>query len=125
MDDKDLKPIIPRDVLVRQGTSAVACLAGGIFLMVLAFGARFPILGIILSLIAVVIGVGALFSKDREDKKPGIIITAAGVMGMVIRFGIPILKPFAGFILGLGALGLFAMGVWKGIKFLLGLKSRQ
>jgi len=125
MDDKDLSSIVPRDVLVKQGTSAVAYLAGGIFLMILTFAGKLPILGIILSLAAVVIGVGALVSRDREDKKPGLILTAAGVMGMVLRFGIPILKPIAGFILGLSALSLFAMGIWKGIKFLIGLKSRQ
>ena len=125
MDDMELKPIVPRDILVKQGTSAIASLAGGIFLMILAFGARFPVLGIVLSAIAVVIGIGAMFSRDRDDKKPGIILAAAGVLGMVIRFGIPVLKPFAGFILGLSALGLFAMGIWKGIKFLKGLKSRQ
>jgi len=125
MDDKDLKPIVPRDVLVKQGTSAIAYVAGGIFLMILAFGARFPILGIILSLVAVVVGIGAMVSRDREDKKPGLILAVAGAMGMVIRFNIPKLAPFAGFILGFGALGLFAMGIWKGIKFLMGLKSRQ
>jgi len=118
-------PIVPRDVLVKQGTSAIAYIAGGVFLMILAFGSRFPVLGIILSLVAAAVGIGALLSRDREDKKPGFILTTAGVLGLVIRFGIPLLKPFAGFILGLGALGLFAAGIWKGIKFLLGLKSRQ
>jgi hypothetical protein len=125
MNDNEIKDIVPRDVLAREGTSAVINLAGGIFLLVLAFGAKFGILGMVLSVAALVIGIGALLSKDREDKKPGMIITAAGVMGMLIRFGIPVLKPFAGFLLGLGAMGLFAAGIWKGIKFLRGLKSRQ
>ena len=118
-------PIVPREVLVKQGTAAIACLGGGALLMVMTMGIRFRIPGIILSLAALVIGLGALFSKDREDKKPGLIITAAGVLGMFIQFGIPLLRPFAVFILGLGAIGLFAAGVWKGIKFLLGLRSRS
>ena len=125
MDEFEIKPVVPREVLVKQGTSAVAYLAGGIFLLVLAFGARFPFLGVVLSLAALVIGIGALFSKAREDKKPGLVITAAGILGMVIRFGIPLLRPFAGFALGLGGLGLIAAGIWKGIQFLIGLKSRQ
>ena len=125
MDEKDLIPIVPRDELVKQGTSAVAYIAGGIFLSLMTFGARFPALGIILSVLTVVVGVGALISKDSEDKKPGIILTVAGALGLVFRFGIPILKPFAGFILGLGAIGLFAAGIWKGIKFIRGLRSRQ
>jgi len=125
MDDNNLTPIVPRDVLVKQGTSAIAYLASGIFLMILTFGSRFPLLQIILSVAALVIGIGALFSKDREDKKPGLVITVAGALGLVMRFGIPVVKPFAAFVLGLAGLGLFAAGIWKGIKFLLGLKSRQ
>ena len=125
MDENDLTPIVPRDVLVRQGTSAITYIVGGVFLVILTFGGRFPILGIILSLAALVLGIIALFSRDRDDKKPGLVVTFAGVLGLVMRFGIPELKPFAGFILGLGGLGLLAAGIWKGIKFLWGLKSRQ
>ena len=127
MDDKELQPIVPREVLVKQGTSAIAYLSGGVFLMIMAFGTRFPVLGIILSVVAAAVGIGALFSRDSEDKKPGIVLAAAGALGMVMRFGGPfvLLKPIAGFALGLGALGLFAAGIWKGIKFLVGLKSRQ
>ena len=124
MNDKDYIRIVPRDVLVKQGTSAIAFIAGGVILMLMTLGARIPLLGIILSVAALVIGVGALFSKNREDKKPGLVIFIAGVLGMVMRFGIPILKPFAGFILGLGAFGLFAVGIGKGIRFLIGLKNR-
>jgi hypothetical protein len=125
MDEKELIPITPRDVLVKLGTSAIAHLAGGVLLFVMTMGVRFRIPGIILSVGALILGSGALFSKDREDKKPGLIITCAGVLGMVIQFGIPILRPFAVFALGLGAIGLFASGIWKGISFLRGLRSRQ
>ena len=125
MNDDDYIPVISREELVKQGTSAVAYLAGGILLMIMTFGARFAFLGIVLSVAALVIGAGALFSRNREDKKPGMVITAAGVLGLVTRFGIPIMKPFAIFFLGLGALSLFAAGIWKGIKFLIGLKSRR
>jgi len=120
-----MEPIISRDVLAKQGTSAILCLAGGALLMVMTVGARLRFLGIALSVAALVIGVGAVISKDREDKKPGIVILASGLLGLVFQFGIPILKPFAGFFLGLGALGLFAAGIWKGIQFLRGLRSRR
>jgi len=125
MDENDLVPITPRDVLVKLGTSAIAHLAGGALFFVMAMGVRFRIPGIILSIGALVLGGGALLSKDREDKKPGLIITAAGVLGMVIQFGIPILRPLAVFALGLGAIGLIASGIWKGIQYLRGLKTRQ
>ena len=125
MDDNEIKTVVPRDLLVKQGTAAIVDLAGGIAFMVMAMGARFRLLGIVVSLAAVILGIGALVSKDREDKKPGIIITAAGVLGMVNQFGLPIMRPFTGFILGLGGLFLIATAIWKGVKFLFGLKSRQ
>ena len=124
MEDRDVTPV-SRDVLVKQGISAVVYLAGGAFLMVMTIGARFRLLGIVLSVAALGIGIGALLSRDREDKKPGLILSAAGVLGMLMRFRIPLFQPIAGTILGMGALGLFAAGIWKGIKFLAGLKSRQ
>jgi hypothetical protein len=124
-DERELIQITPREVLVKLGTSAVANLAGGVLLFIMTAGARFRIPGIILSLGVLVLGVGAVLSKDREDKKPGMLITAAGVLGMAIQFGPSMLKPFAVFALGLGAIGLIASGIWKGIKFLRGLKSRQ
>ena len=128
MDETDQYPkpiLVSRDKLAKQGTSAIFYLAGGVFLMVMTFGAKLKFLGIALSLAALVIGAGSLLSKDREDKKPGVVILAAGLLGMVFQFGIPLLKPFAGFFLGLGSLGLFAAGIWKGIVFLRGLKSRR
>ena len=125
MDENDLVPITPRDVLVKLGTSAVAHLAGGALFFVMSMGVRFRIPGIILSVAALVLGGGALLSKDREDKKPGLVIAGAGALGMFVQFGLPILRPLAVFALGLGAIGLIASGIWKGFKFLRGLKSRQ
>ena len=118
-------PVISRELLVRQGTAAVLYLAGGLFLLVMTLGGRHPILGLILPAAALVIGSGALLSRNREDKKPGLVFAAAGIAGLLVRFGMPLLKPFAAFALVLGAMGLIAAGIWKGIRFLIGLKSRQ
>ena len=125
MDDEDIQRIVPREVLVKQGIAAVAHLAGGVFLIIMTMGAGRGFFGIVLSLAALVLGIGALLSKDREEKKPGVILAVAGILGMIMRFRIPLLQPIAGTLLGLGAIGLFAIGIWKGIKFLLGLKSRR
>ena len=125
MDDKEIQPVVPRDVLVKQGMSAVGYLASGLLLILITIGSRLGILGIILSAAVLIFGIGALVSKDREDKKPGLVLTVAGIMGLIVRFGIPVLKPIAGTVLGIGAVAMFAMGIWKGIKFLLGLKSRS
>ena len=125
MDDENVRNIVPRDVLVKQGISAAACLAGGVFLLLMSVGSRVGLLGMVLSVASLVIGIGSLLSKDREDKKPGFIFTGAGLLGLLLRFGPAVLKSLAGTGLVLGAFGLFAAGIWKGIKFLMGLKSRQ
>jgi len=122
MGNKDLQLAVPRNVLAKQGLSAAACLGGGAFLMLMNAGT--PVLGIILPVVALLIGFGALLSKDRGDKLPGMLFTLGGIMGLVVRFGIPLLKPIAGTGLLLGGLGLIAAGIWKGIKFFKGLKSR-
>jgi len=45
---------------------------------------------------------------------------------MIVRFvRIPPLQALAGTAMTIGAFGLLAAGIWNGIKFLRGLKSRQ
>ena len=126
MGKYDLQPVVPRKVLVKQGFSAVAYFVGGVFLMIMAVGSSHGLFGIILPVAALVIGIGALLSRDLEDKKPGLILTATGVMGMIVRFiRIPPLQAVAGTVLTIGAFGLLAAAIWNGIKFFRGLKSRQ
>jgi hypothetical protein len=128
MENKEIESvtqIVPREVLVKQGTSAAIHLVGGLFLLIMTFGARSPVLGLVLSAVALVIGAAALFSRSREDRTPGLVIAAAGALGLAVRFGPPLLRPFAAFALALGAIGLFARGIVQGVKFLRGLKSRQ
>ena len=122
--ERDVTPV-PREVLVKQGISAVLYLAGGAFLLLMAIGSRIGLLGMVLSLVALVVGIGAILSKDREDKKPGILLTAAGILGMVMRLRVPFFQAIAGTVLAAGAFSLFIAGIWKGINFLRGLKSRQ
>jgi hypothetical protein len=93
--------------------------------MIMSVGTRFTLVGIILSVVALVVGISALASKDREGRKPGLVLVIAGMMGLFVRFGLPIIKPFAATVLVIGAMGLFASGVMKGIQFLLGLNSRR
>ena len=134
MDDNEIQikesgsvtePIVSRELLVKQGTSAVIYFAGGLLLFIMTFVARHPILGILLPVAALAVGAGSLLSRSREDKKPGLIFALAGVAGLIVRFGIPLIRPFAAFALVLGAIGLVTAGIWKGIRFLAGLKTRQ
>jgi hypothetical protein len=124
--EKQDKGYTPTNVLAKQGVAAVGYIAGGILTLAMQIlGARFRVVGIILSVIVGGAGVSGLLSKDREDKKPGVVLAMAGALELVSLFGIPFIKPLAGTLLGIGAIGLIVMGIWKGIKFLRGLKSRQ
>jgi hypothetical protein len=110
----------PTNVLAKQGVVAIGGIAGGIGLFIM--GALPPIVGIIAGAAVGVVGIGALLSKDREDRKPGLIVTAAGGLSILSKIGI--IRPLAGTLLGIGAIGLLGLGIWNGIKFLKGLKSR-
>ncbi|MDR2102304.1 MAG: hypothetical protein LBP43_07010 [Treponema sp.] len=111
------------NVLTKQGVAAVGGIAGGILLFVM--GALPLPLGIAAGALVALVGVGALFSRDPEDRKPGVVITVAGFLAILARVPIVPLRSFAGLLLGIGAIGLLAMGIWKGIQFLKGLKSRS
>jgi hypothetical protein len=110
----------PTRALAKQGVAAVSCLVGGAALLIMS--ALPPIVGIVAGVIVGVVGVTAILSKDPEDRKPGIIVTAAGALSILAKVGV--VRPLAASLLGIGALGLLALGVWNGIKFLRGLKNR-
>ena len=117
----------PTNVLAKQGVSAVAQIAGGVIILLMhVFSARILPLGIIFGLIIGGVGLSALFSKDPADKNPGLILTAAGILKLAFHVGVfPIVKSLAGTLLTVSSLGLLAMGIFNGIRFLMGLKSRK
>ncbi|MDR1986049.1 MAG: hypothetical protein LBP88_03630 [Treponema sp.] len=123
MYDEKNKAYTSTNVLAKQGVAAVGGIIGGAGLLLM--GSLPPIAGILVGGLAGMLGIGALLSKDPEEKKPGAIITAAGCLAVLSRLGIPVIKPLAGAFLGLGALGFLAMGIWNGIKFFKGLKRRR
>jgi hypothetical protein len=86
-------------------------------------GALPPVAGIVAGAVVGVIGVGAVLSGDKDDRKPGLAAAVAGGLSILSR--IPFVRPLAGVLLGIGAVGLLAIGVWNGIKFLRELKNRS
>ncbi|MDR2784469.1 MAG: hypothetical protein LBB83_00990 [Treponema sp.] len=114
----------PTNVLAKRGVRAIGCLVGGAGLLLLAaLGARFPIVGIAAGAVLGIIGIGAVASKDPDDHKPGLVVLAAGILSVLSR--VPIVRGFAGTLLGVGALGLLAAGIWNGIRFLREIKKRS
>jgi hypothetical protein len=125
MDDLERRPA-PLRRLEKQGIAAVANLAAGLFLFILgALGGRFSIVGIILGVLAGIFGIAALSSRDSADRKAGVILTAGGILAILSRTGAAFFRPLAGTLLSIGAFGLIALGIWNGIQFIRGLKSRS
>jgi hypothetical protein len=124
----DIEPAEPygsTKTLAKQGVAAIGMIAGGVFLFIIEALARFRVVGLVMGAAAGIVGISALLSKDPDDKKPGLIITAAGALVILSKTGIPVLRSLAPTLLNIGAVGLLVMGVWKGVKFLKGLKSRS
>jgi hypothetical protein len=125
----DIEPVkepISTNALAKQGVAAVAEIAGGILLLIMhIFSARLLPLGVIFALIVGGIGISGLVSKEQEGKKPGAILTFAGALKLLFHVGPNIIKPFAGALLNITSLGLLAMGIFNGIRFLIGLKKRN
>jgi hypothetical protein len=122
----ELERRVPARTLEKKGVAAVADLAAGIFLFVLgALGGRFAIMGIILGVLAGIFGLVALRSRDSADRKAGAILTAGGILAVLARAGAAFFRPLAGTLLSIGAFGLIAMGLWNGLQFIRGLKSRS
>jgi uncharacterized membrane protein len=127
----DLEPLgssSPEKILSKQGVTAVFSLAAGAFLFIMnVLGSRFPVAGIVLGAITTVIGIFALRSKDPEDRRPGTLLTLAGALELVqrVKVGFSFVRPLAGTLLSIGAVGFIALGIWNGIKFLQGLKTRS
>jgi hypothetical protein len=111
--------------LSRLGITAIAYIAGGIFLLLLNILARFRVFGLIIGGVVCIVGIVSLMSKDQADKKAGLIITLAGALTMLSKAKIPFLTTVSGVLLSIGAFGLLALGIINGIKFFIDLKKRS
>jgi len=109
--------------LTKSGVAAVGYIAAGAFIGILNAFSAIPILGTIAGGVVLLIGIGSFFSKDPADKKAGLIITAAGALTLLSK--IPFLTGVSQALLGVGIVGLLALGVFNAIKFFRGLKKRS
>jgi len=111
--------------LSKLGITAIGYTAGGIFLFLLNIAARLRGLGLVIGGLVCLVGIASLMSKDPADKKAGIVITAAGALTVLSKTNIPVITTISGTLLSIGAIGLLALGIWRGIKFFIGLKKRS
>jgi len=111
--------------LTKLGITAVGYTAGGIFLIILQTFFSKGVLGLIVGAIVCAIGIASFTSKDPTDKKAGAVIMTAGVLVLLSTSKIPAIGIIPKILLSIGAVGLLALGIWNGIKFLSGLKKRS
>jgi hypothetical protein len=111
--------------LAKLGIAAIGYTAGGVFLMLLQVFSRARVFGLIIGAIVCIIGIVSIQAKDPADRKVGAVITAAGALTLLAKSGIPVITHVSGTLLGIGTVGLLAMGVLSGIKFLIGLSKRS
>ncbi|GHV68680.1 hypothetical protein AGMMS49928_08790 [Spirochaetia bacterium] len=123
-DLEESEGLVPANVLSKQGMRAVGGIVGGAALFVARI---LPwIVSVPLGIIAAVVGLSALRSRDRSDHLPGLIITATGALTVLAKLpAVKFLWPVAGTLLGIGTVGLFALGIWNAVKFFIGLKRRS
>ena len=108
--------LISTNTTAKYGLCMVAGIAGGIILLILKALPWF--VGLIAGALVLFVGLGILYSKNAGKKLLGIISTATGAL--VLLSQLPPLK----WLLIPGAVALFVLGIWNGIKFLLSIKSR-
>jgi len=111
--------------LSKMGIRAVGYSAAGIFVFILNAVTGSIVPALVIGGLVCLFGFASLSSKNSTDKKAGIIIVAAGALTILSKIGIPLITPLSGTLLGIGAFGLLALGIWNGIKFFLGLKKRS
>ena len=115
--------------LSKLGVSAVGYTAAGIGLFLLTLLKGIPWIGVGIGALVTIFGIAALGSKDKADKKAGIIITAAGALALISQISVALKLGFIGglsnVLLGVGVFGLLAAGLINAIKFFRGLKKRS
>ncbi|MDR2518678.1 MAG: hypothetical protein LBD13_04610 [Spirochaetaceae bacterium] len=110
--------------LAKQGVAAAGSLIGGAFF--LGAGILPAPVSLALGVIAALAGIGAAFSRDKADKRIGPLVSIGGFLVLAAKLPAspPQVKSIAGTLLALGSLALLGIGVFKGVRFLHGLKQR-
>ena len=112
-----MNDIVPRETLSRQGVAGFTAAAAGVGLLVM--GALPGVVGIVMA--GLVTAGGLAFAMSRDDRRPGLVVAGAGVLGILSAA----IGGFPGIVLGLAGAGLIAYGGLSIYRFFRGLKSRM
>ncbi len=117
-----MNEIVPRNVLMKQGTKAAGGIVGGVALLILRGVGGFLVPGLIVGGILTAVGIG-ISSKSKSDRLAGLVTAAAGVLTAVAS--LPVVGGFAKGLMLVGGLGLLVAGGVSLFKFIKGLRSRN
>jgi hypothetical protein len=113
-----------RSALQRKGLFAISGIAGGIGLVIL--GILPAVFGIVAGGVAIVAGIAACTSYDREDKFGGRLLIVSGALSVLFRIGrLPVIKAICGVALSCGGFILLGLGIYNGLQFLWGIRGRD
>lgn len=111
-----MNDIVPRETLSKQGMAGFTAVGGGIGLWAMSM---FGWLGFVIGGVLTVAGVAV--SMHKEDRKPGLVIAGAGVLGILSAA----ITGFPDLLLRLAGTGLIAFGGLSIWRFFRGIKSRM
>jgi hypothetical protein len=114
--------IVPRDQLTKQAMTGVGGVAGGIALLVVRALTGSTVGGLVIGGIAALVGL--IMTKDRADRKAGLVALAAGGI-TVLGLAIPGLRTLAGTLLLISGIGLLGFGGWSLFKFIKNLRRQS
>jgi asparagine N-glycosylation enzyme membrane subunit Stt3 len=112
---KDASP--PPENLPVKGRDVIICIVCGIALGALAIvGMRIRPVGLSIGVFAFFSGIMMMIRRRQLNYKPGLGLAISGFLMLLAnpRFGV--VAGFAGYFLMVGAIGLFAFGIFKAIK---------
>ena len=102
----------------KYGVLMIGGLLGGFVLLILKSLPGF--FAFIIGALLLFFGFGIFTSRQSNNKLAGLVIIIAGMLTFLSI--IPFLRSPSGWILRIGAIALFVLGIWSGIVFLLGLR---
>ena len=112
--------------LSRYAANAIFGIGGGIALFVINMLLRriiWPV-GLAIGIVVTILGILGILSTTKADRKGGFIALAAGIVLLFAFRGIGPVRAIAGTILSAGGFASLGLGIWNGIRFLLGVKER-
>ena len=113
--------------LAKWATNAIFGIGVGIALFTASFFVSWLMqpAGLVIGGVLALLGFSGIFSRDSSDRKDGLFVLFAGVVLFGAAWGIGPIKNAASWLLSTGGVVSLALGVWNGLRFLLGMRKRR